>query len=57
MALATATLNDEERLLIHRDQGFQYTSHGFKRRIDKKEMTHSMSRVGKRIDNGPIESF
>lgn len=43
--------------LIHSDRGFQYTSHGFKRKIDKAEMTHSMSRVGKCIDNGPMESF
>ncbi len=55
--LATATLNDGEHPLIHSDRGFQYTSNGFKRRIDKAEMIHSMSRVGKCIDNGPIESF
>ncbi len=48
---------DGEQPLIHSDRGFQYTSHGFKRRIDKTEMTHSMSRVGKCIDNGPMESF
>jgi putative transposase len=50
-------LLDGEHPLIHSDRGFQYTSHGFKRRIDKAEMTHSMSRVGKCIDNGPMESF
>jgi transposase InsO family protein len=43
--------------LIHSDRGFQYTSHGFKRRIDKAEMTQSMSRIGRCIDNGPMESF
>ncbi len=43
--------------LIHSDRGFQYTSHGFKRRLDKAEMTQSMSRVGRCIDNGPMESF
>lgn len=43
--------------LIHSDRGIQYTSHGFKRRIDKAGMTHSMSRVGRCIDNGPMESF
>ncbi|MFB9977886.1 IS3 family transposase, partial [Pallidibacillus thermolactis subsp. kokeshiiformis] len=43
--------------LIHSDRGYQYTSHGFKRRIDEAGMTHSMSRVGKCIDNGPMESF
>ncbi|NLI67764.1 MAG: transposase, partial [Bacilli bacterium] len=30
---------------------------GFKRRLDQTGMTHSMSRVGKCIDNGPMESF
>ena len=46
-----------EHPLIHSDRGFQYTSHGFKRRIDIVNMTQSMSRVGRCIDNGPMESF
>ncbi len=50
-------LLDGDQPLIHSDRGFQYTSHGFKRRIDKAEMTLSMSRVGRCIDNGPMESF
>jgi putative transposase len=53
---ATALL-DGARPLIHSDRGFQYTHLGFKRRIDKAEMTQSMSRVGRCIDNGPMESF
>jgi transposase InsO family protein len=48
---------DGEHPLIHSDRGFQYTHKGFKRRIDKAEMTHSMSRVGRCIDNSPMESF
>jgi len=48
---------DGEYPLIHSDRGYQYTSKGFKRRIDQKKLTHSMSRVGKCIDNGPMESF
>lgn len=43
--------------LIHSDRGFQYTSHEFRRRTKKAKMTQSMSRVGKCIDNGPMESF
>lgn len=43
--------------LIHTDRGYQYTSGMFAEMIDKHEMTHSMSRVGKCIDNGPIEGF
>ncbi len=54
---ATKQLIEEQHPLIHSDRGYQYTSKGFKRRIQKAEMTHSMSRVGKCIDNGPMESF
>ncbi len=50
-------LLDGDHPLIHSDRGFQYTSNGFKSRIDKAEMTQSMSRVGRCIDNGPMESF
>jgi len=53
---ATALL-DGDKPLIHSDRGFQYTSYGFKRKIDAAEMTQSMSRVGRCIDNGPMESF
>lgn len=48
---------DGNHPLIHSDRGYQYTSHGFKRRIDKAKMKQSMSRVGRCIDNGPMESF
>ena len=34
-----------------------YTSYGFKRKLDEAQMTQSMSRVGKCIDNGPMEAF
>ncbi|MDR4887076.1 IS3 family transposase [Fredinandcohnia sp. QZ13] len=50
-------LLDGAHPLIHSDRGFQYTSHGFKRRINKAKMVQSMSRVGRCIDNGPMESF
>lgn len=50
-------LLDVEHPLIHSDRGFQYTSKGFKRKIDAVKMTQSMSRVGRCIDNGPMESF
>lgn len=43
--------------LFHSDRGFQYTSKIFKKMIEKQGMTQSMSRVGKCIDNGPIEGF
>ena len=43
--------------LFHSDRGFQYTSQQFKARLDKQKMTQSMSRVGRCIDNGPMEGF
>lgn len=54
--IALKSLNGRKPL-IHSDRGYQYTSHGFKRKIDEAEMTQSMSRVGKCIDNGPMEGF
>ncbi len=45
------------RPLLHSDRGFQYTSHAFRYMTGKAGITQSMSRVGKCIDNGPIESF
>ncbi|WP_170924904.1 IS3 family transposase [Candidatus Enterococcus clewellii] len=43
--------------LFHSDQGFQYTHADFFTRITKAGMIPSMSRVGKCIDNGPMEGF
>lgn len=43
--------------IFHSDRGFQYTSNIFKNKIEEAKMTQSMSRVGKCIDNGPMEGF
>ena len=43
--------------LFHSDRGFQYTSKVFKAKLDKQGMEQSMSRVGRCIDNGPMEGF
>lgn len=43
--------------IFHSDRGFQYTSKQFKTRLDKAGMIQSMSRVGRCIDNGPMEGF
>lgn len=48
---------DTENILLHSDRGYQYTSPHFKFQLDQKKMIHSMSRIGKCIDNGPMESF
>lgn len=43
--------------MIHSDRGFQYTSWGFKKRLEAHGLTQSMSRIGKCVDNGPMEAF
>ena len=43
--------------LFHSDRGFQYTSAVFHQKLVDHGMTQSMSRVGKCIDNGPMEGF
>ncbi|MFC0215399.1 IS3 family transposase, partial [Paenibacillus chartarius] len=45
------------KALLHSDRGFQYTSLSFKKLLDKAKLKQSMSRVGRCIDNGPMESF
>lgn len=54
LALRVAPLSTP---LIHSDRGFQYTYWGFKKRLEAYGLTQSMSRVGKCIDNGPMEAF
>lgn len=43
--------------LFHSDRGFQYTSKIFRAKLDAQGMKQSMSRVGRCIDNGPMEAF
>lgn len=51
------SLHPDAHPLLHSDRGFQYTSHSFRQMLHSHGMTHSMSRVGKCIDNGPMEGF
>lgn len=43
--------------LFHSDRGFQYTSKAFRNMLDEAGFVQSMSRVGRCIDNGPMEGF
>lgn len=43
--------------IFHSDRGFQYTGNAFRSKVEEAEMIQSMSRVGKCIDNGPMEGF
>ena len=56
--LDTAILrNPSARPLFHSDRGSQYTNRIFRAKLDAQGMTKSMSRVGRCIDNGPMEAF
>ena len=48
---------DVKNLIIHSDQGFQYTSFKHKAICDANRITISMSRKGTPVDDSPMESF
>lgn len=48
---------DVNGLILHSDQGFQYTSYEYKAICDSKGIQISMSRPGTPIDDSPIESW
>ncbi|WOX37495.1 IS3 family transposase [Ligilactobacillus salivarius] len=43
--------------ILHSDRGFQYTSKEYVREVLKVGIIRSMSRVGRCIDNAPMESL
>lgn len=49
--------NPDAHPLFHSDRGFQYTNRTFRNKIENAQMTQSMSRVGKCLDNAPMEGF
>lgn len=49
--------NPDAHPLFHSDRGGQYTSRAFHKKLESAGMIQSMSRVGKCIDNGPMEGF
>src|SRR5574344_758558 len=54
---AIAKEKDVHGLIIHSDQGFQYTSYEYKAICESNGITISMSRKGTSIDDSPIESW
>ena len=51
------TNNPTAHPLFHSDRGFQYTNKTFHNMLMEAGMKQSMSRVGRCIDNGPMEGF
>ena len=54
---AAVAANPDAHPLFHSDRGFQYTNRAFFSKLEAAGITQSMSRVGKCIDNGPMEGF
>lgn len=50
-------LNPNAHPLFHSDRGFQYTTKTFHKKLIDAGMRQSMSRVGRCIDNGPMEGY
>jgi putative transposase len=49
--------NERSKLMIHSDQGFQFTHLTFRKMLSENRVTQSMSRRGNCLDNAPVESF
>lgn len=49
--------NPKAKPMVHSDRGYQCTNKVFQKKLTSRSMTVSMSRVGRCIDNGPMESF
>lgn len=49
--------NPDAKPLLHSDRGSQYTSLAFKKPLNAQGMYHSMSMVGRCIDNGSMEEL
>ena len=49
--------NPDAYPIFHSDRGFQYTNRTFHSKLVAAGMTQSMSRIGRCIDNGPMEGF
>lgn len=46
-----------KKMIIHSDQGFQYTGQVYRSKLENLGISQSMSRKGNCLDNAPIESF
>jgi putative transposase len=54
---AFSRLKRGERPVLHSDQGWQYQTPAWRRLLDQRDITQSMSRKGNCLDNAAMESF
>jgi transposase InsO family protein len=57
IALKKLPIQKRKGLMIHSDQGFEYTHINYRNQLKQYGITQSMSRKGNCIDNAPVESF
>ena len=57
LEMALSKEKDVHGVILHSDQGFQYTSYEYRAICEANGITISMSRKGTPSDNAPIESF
>lgn len=54
---ALSQLKDEDRPILHSDQGWQYQMPAWSRMLESRHVRQSMSRKGNCLDNAAMESF
>ena len=54
---ALSKTRDTSELIIHSDQGFHYQHSSWANKLEKFNITQSMSRKGNCLDNSPMENF
>ncbi len=54
---ALTTLDDDDRPILHSDQGWQYQMPAWRRMLENRNIAQSMSRKGNCFDNAAMESF
>lgn len=54
---AMARLTEQEKPLVHSDQGWQYQMAAYRRLLQERGLRQSMSRKGNCLDNATMESF
>lgn len=55
--LKAIDVKKREKMIIHSDQGYHYTSNVYRAKLSSYGVKQSMSRRGDCLDNAPIESF
>lgn len=56
-ALSRLSPTQKQELMVHSDQGFNFTHISFRKLLEENGVLQSMSRKGNCLDNAPIESF